>query len=870
MHASGRIAQPRVRDDPRGPWLECPSRPRAKGNEICCRPLFDKERPCHVRPRSSNYRDFMRPSHDSPVEPRHRSVDKLASDGQRRSAEVSESTGVERLPGSDQTRPGHLYTAIAGPALFGAIKADLTAFGRHLGLLLGSALAWWWRSTPIQGGQRTRTRAEGSVPRRSPVIVPLIKGIAVAALLVCLMITGGILWALHGAPIAGAPARADRPSLVLETADGSPLGRTGPLTDAAARKDFPDVLVNAVLSIEDRRFFRHVGVDPLGILRAARVNLGAGEIVEGGSTITQQLVKLRLLAGREQTMERKLREAFAALWLDFRMDKDAILTEYLNRIYLGAGAYGVSAAARIYFGKRLAELSVAEAAMLAGLIKAPSEYNPIRNLEAARQRAAQVLDAMVETGAIDAKTAAEAKAAPAKVTATAEFAPATSWFADWIAKYEFPKVVGADTPSIQVRTTLVPELQQAAERAVAEALKVPRRGGPSQAALVAMRPDGAVVAMVGGRDYDQSQFNRAADARRQPGSAFKLFVYYAALHSGYSPSDLIDASPIRIKRWEPKNFGGRRYGKMTLEQAFAHSVNTAAVRLATEVGLDKVVAAARNLGIDAPLSPVPSLALGTSELTLVDLTGAFASVRAGRRVDPFGVIAFGRESEGLRTLGVPTGGTLSHREELMALLRRVVTSGTGRGADTGGFVAGKTGTSQDYRDAWFIGFNETLVVGVWVGNDDHSPMRGVTGGSVPAQIWRRFVEAAGAVARVRPHMAAEQTPASAAPREAIATEGRGSAADFFTFRAATTEGTQCDVEACAEAYDSFRESDCTYQPYRGSRKVCSITDGSVAQVPSNPSCNVDVCSRRYRSFDPTDCSYQPYGGGPRRFCDAER
>jgi membrane peptidoglycan carboxypeptidase len=406
---------------------------------------------------------------------------------------------------------------------------------------------------------------------------------------------------------------------------------------------------------------------------------------------------------------------------------------------------------------------------------------------------------------------------------------------------------------------------------VSEALKAPRRGGPSQAALVAMRPDGAVVAMVGGRDYDQSQFNRAADARRQPGSAFKLFVYLAALRSGYSPSDLVDASPVRIKRWEPENFGGRRYGKMTLEQAFAHSVNTAAVRLATDIGLDKVVAAARDLGIDAPLSPVRSLALGTSELTLVDLTGAFASVRAGRRIDPFGIIAFGPENQALRTIGAPRNGTLSHLEEMTALLRRVVTSGTGRGADTGGFVAGKTGTSQNDRDAWFIGFDETLVVGVWVGNDDHSPMQAVTGGSVPARIWRRFVEAAGAVARPRPHIA-EQTPASAAAsREAITTEGRGSASYFFPFRAdATPEGPQCDVKACADAYDSFRASDCTYQSYRGGRKVCSITKGSVAQVPSNVSCNVDVCSRRYQSFDATDCSYQPYGGGPRRFCDADR
>jgi penicillin-binding protein 1A len=798
------------------------------------------------------------------------SAAKCADDGPCRSAKVSENPAGEASGKGayvGETRPRQLHSATAGRALFEAVRADLTTFGRHLGWLLGSALTRS-RSKPGQGSEATRTWASHWLPRRSPVIVPLIKSILAAALLGVAVITGGILWALYDRPIDGAPARSERPSLVLETGDGRPLGRIGSLTDTVARKDFPDVLVNAVLSIEDRRFYQHIGVDPLGILRAARANVGAGKIVEGGSTITQQLVKLRL-AEREQTMKRKLREAFAALWLNLRMDKDAILTEYLNRIYLGAGAFGVSAAARIYFNKRLADLSVAEAAMLAGLIKAPSEYNPMRNLEAARQRAAQVLDAMVETGALDSKTAAQAKAAPAEVKGAPELAPATSWYADWIAKHEFPKAAGADTRSMKVRTTLVPELQESAERVIAETLKGPRQGGPSQAALVAMRPDGAVVAMVGGRDYDQSQFNRAADARRQPGSAFKLFVYLAALRSGYLPGDVIDASPIRIKNWEPENFGGRRFGKMRLEQAFAQSVNTAAVRLATNVGLDKVVAAARDLGIDAPLSPVPSLALGAFEVTLADLTGAFASVRAGRRVDPFGIIAFGPENQALRTVGAPKGNPLSHREELIALLRRVVTSGTGRGADTGEFVAGKTGTSQDHRDAWFIGFNEALVVGVWVGNDDHSPMRGVTGGSVPAQIWRRFIEAAGAVARAKPHIAAAQMPGSTTQsREAIVTEGRGSASYFFGAPASTPGAQQCDVAACAQAYDSFRASDCTYQSPRGARKVCLINKESGGQVSSNASCNVDLCSRRYRSFDGTDCSYQPSSGGPRRFCDA--
>ena len=821
---------------------------------------------------------------DGTVETPRRSADERAGDAdpvQHRSTKVldgaeSEGSHGPEAAGRRQDQFGHLHTAVAGRALFAAIRADLSAFGRRAAMLLGSAVAGRRRAKATGGGRRTGIGADEGATRRNR-IAAFIKVIAVTALLVGITLTSGILWSLHDRPVA--KSRSSLPSLVLETADGRPLGRTGPLVDAAARRDFPDVLVNAVLSIEDRRFYRHPGVDPVGIVRAAHANIGAGGIVEGASTITQQLVRLRRVVGREQTMERKLREVFAALWLDFRMDKDAILTEYLNGVYLGAGAYGMSAAARVYFGKRLAELSVAEAAMLAGLIKAPSEYNPIRNVEAARRRAAQVLDAMAETGAIDAKTAAAAKAAPAHVKAVAEVAPANSWFADWIARHEYPKVAGADVPGIKVRTTLVPELQHAAERVVAETLEKPQRGGPSQAALVAMRPDGAVLAMVGGRNYDRSQFNRAADALRQPGSAFKLFVFLAALRNGYSPGDIVDSSPIRIKRWEPKNFGGRRYGTMTLEQAFAQSVNTAAVRLATEVGLDKVVTAARDLGIDAPLSEVPSLALGTAELTLVDLTGAFASVRAGRRVDPFGIIAFGPENRGLRSLGLPTGDPVPRGEELIALLRRVVTSGTGRGADTGGFVAGKTGTSQDHRDAWFIGFTESLVVGVWVGNDDHSPMRSVTGGSVPAQIWRRFVEAVGAVARVRPHIAAEQTPRLAtAPDESAVAESQDDAGEpLFPFRAADADWPQCDVEACAEAFDSFRASDCTYQPFRGPRRMCSFPPSaargagqSMAQVRSAPACDVDLCSRRYRSFDPTDCSYQPYGGGPRRFCSADR
>jgi membrane peptidoglycan carboxypeptidase len=408
---------------------------------------------------------------------------------------------------------------------------------------------------------------------------------------------------------------------------------------------------------------------------------------------------------------------------------------------------------------------------------------------------------------------------------------------------------------MRVETTLLPEVQRLAERVVRETLaQAGEARGVGQAALVAMRPDGSVVAMVGGRDYGESQFNRAADAMRQPGSAFKLFVYYAALRNGYSPDDMIDASPVEVGEWEPENYGGEEYGYLTLSRAFARSVNSAAVRLGMTVGLDEVAAAARELGLDAPLVKVPSMALGTNEVSLLDLTGAFASVRAGTPgLEPWGISAFGAEGTPLRALGAPRtpSGTLPRRDDLTRLLQEVVEHGTGRAAalydDT---VRGKTGTSQDYRDAWFVGFNSSLIVGVWVGNDDRTPMRRVTGGSLPAQIWQQFVREATPQLR---HMDAPPAP---------------QVASF-----ATTDA-QCDYRACAAAYSSFRPSDCTYQPYNGPRRLCERgvsmlesrhMDHAYADIPRGY-CDIDRCSRRYRSFDPVTCTYQPYGGGPRRMC----
>ena len=784
---------------------------------------------------------------------------------------------------------GRTQTPAAAARLRRALAHDVDALCRRIGALGSRILR---RRAELFAGGAEPASAPAAPSRqgyggRFRVIRRLIMASVFAVLLVAVAAGSAMLWTLQALPLRVDLARTAQPSLLLEAANGHPLGRVGPLNgERAERDDFPDRLVAAVVSIEDRRFFEHWGIDVRGIARALYANLTAGEIVEGGSTITQQLAKMQIV-GNERTLTRKLREAFTALWLELRLGKDEILTRYLNSIYLGGGAHGMSAAAHLYFDKDLPQLTLAEAAMLAGLIKAPSYYNPIRNPSIAQERAAVVLGAMVESGAIDAAAAAQAKVEPATLRLSPKTARAGTWFAQWIAHHELPKIAGTGARSMRVRSTLRLDMQRLAQQVVTDMLDGPgARQNATQAALVAMRPNGAVLAMVGGRDYDESQFNRAVEAKRQPGSAFKLFVYFAALRAGYSPHDSIDASPVEIKGWEPENYGGRQYGQVTLATAFASSLNTAAVRLATKVGLDKVVAAARDLGLDAPLTQVPSLALGTNEVSLLDLTGAFASVRAGRRVEPWGIGAFGLEGHALRPLGVPAGDgqPLRSRQEMIELLQGVVEHGTGQAASMPGGVAGKTGTSQDYRDAWFVGFTDELVVGVWVGNDDHSPMKGVTGGSLPARTWKRFVRKA--------------TPLLDRP-------------DIPVLASGSDEGTQaldaapasCDVAACESAYHSFRASDCTYQPYRGRRRVCEKTSSATSdrrdsedrgsyteaellfpftsvsadgvQAPTLQAaaekpelqCNIDRCASRYRSFDASDCTYQPYGGGPRRLCE---
>jgi penicillin-binding protein 1A len=553
------------------------------------------------------------------------------------------------------------------------------------------------------------------------------------------------------------------PSVILLDRHGEPFSRRGAYKDAPVTVDeLPAHVVDAVLAIEDQRFYSHPGLDPRGIARAAAHNAEAGAIEQGGSTITQQLAKNAFL-GNERTMRRKVQEAIAALWLELRLDKDEILSRYLSTIYFGDGVHGLRAAARHYFDKGPDELDLAEAAMLAGMIKAPSTLAPTRDLEAARERARLVLRQMAQAGMIS--EAEAAAAGDASVRKGRAELPVGGYFADWVSR-EAKQAAGPDYGEQQVTTTLDGRLQRHAERIVQRILD--GRGNAldaGQAALVAMNRDGEVLALVGGRDYAESQFDRATQARRQPGSVFKLFVYLAALRDGKTPEHVVEDTPLGERRgWQPANYDGRYSGALSLREAFARSSNVAAVRLADEVGPRAVVRAARDLGIESELSADPTIALGTSEVSLLELTAAFAALPAGEApVRPRGIP---REPDGEPEDREPLDPL--HQAMLLDMLWGAVDQGTGRAARLRTPVFGKTGTTQDHRDAWFVGLAGDLAVGVWVGNDDNTPMKGVTGGGLPAEIWREFTAFALDDPGVRPERivqaAAASGPAPAARR----------------------------------------------------------------------------------------------------------
>lgn len=533
-------------------------------------------------------------------------------------------------------------------------------------------------------------------------------------------------------------------SLMLRANGGERFGTRGEMTgDYVTVDQLPPEMVQAIISIEDRRFYDHMGVDIWGIGRAAFTNIAAGEIRQGGSTLTQQLAKMRFLTP-ERTFKRKIQEMMLALWLESRLSKDQILALYLNEAYYGAGAYGIDAAARRYFGKSARALTLAESAMLAGLVRAPSSLSPVRSLEAATARADQVLAAMVDTGAITPEQSDAAKAQAVTLAVPPELTPGRNYFADWVAS-ESRRLLGPIGADLTVETTLDLKLQDLAERVVAANLGA---AGPeakvSQAALVALRPDGSIVAMVGGRDYAESQFNRAVQATRQSGSAFKLFVYLAALDAGLRPNSRVVDAPVDIKGYQPRNYGGNYVGETTLRDAFARSINTVAVKLVDQVGAERVIGVARRLGITTDMQPTPSLALGTFETRLIELTGAYAAMAANAQmVEPFGIKVIHGQGRTLfsKENGVQRGSGPFRwkRQDMVEMLGAVVAEGTGRAAMIGKPSYGKTGTTQDSRDALYVGFTKDFVVGVWVGNDDHSPMHNVTGGGLPARIWRDFM-----------------------------------------------------------------------------------------------------------------------------------
>ena len=528
-------------------------------------------------------------------------------------------------------------------------------------------------------------------------------------------------------------------------AAGHDVGHRGAVVgDRLTLDDMPPYLPAAFIAMEDRSFYTNAGIDPKGLLRAAIANWRAGHVVAGGSTITQQTAKI-IFTSQERTYARKMQEFMEAAQIEKSLSKKQILELYLNRIYLGSGAYGVDGAAHTYFGVSARKISIAQAAMLATLTRAPSVFSPRRDLAAAQQRAAGVLDAMVETGAITPEQAAAAKASPAIVVDNTQ-ADARNFFLDTAADEALKMVNQNGTPQTSdliVHTTLEPQMQEAARHAVSRVLNAKgAKAHASEAAVVLMKVDGAVSALIGGRDYDSSTFNRATQAHRQPGSAFKPFVYLAAIENGISPWDVRTDGPVDINGWSPTNFGDRDYGTITLAEALAHSVNRITASLGQEVGISTVVEAAHRCGIVSDLGDNPSLVLGTSEVSPMELTTAYATFASGGvRVYPYfvtevddsgGHVLFQRKPPSENRV------VASHVDrDMVRMMNGVMIDGTGRAAAIPGHeAAGKTGTTQDYHDAWFVGYTTDYVAGVWVGNDNSSPMKNVTGGTLPADIWK--------------------------------------------------------------------------------------------------------------------------------------
>jgi penicillin-binding protein 1A len=602
------------------------------------------------------------------------------------------------------------------------------------------------RREPVFSGPGPRRKADAGKPgkkarRRKPLIFRVMSWgmmLGLWAMIAVFATTGYLFVNLDKQGLFNIPER--EPGIMLLAADGSVLAERGAFFGDAVRIDeLPPYVPQAIIAIEDRRFYSHFGVDPIGIARALYANWRAGATVQGGSTITQQLAK-NLFLKPERTLERKMQEAVLAIWLESKYSKDEILQLYVNRVYFGAGATGIDKAAQRFFSKSARDVNLAEAAVLAAVLKAPSRYNPIASTTRANERAREVLNDMVKAGFITQAEADATRGVQARAPGST-YVPAKRYVVNWVNE-TLPDLIGELKDSVVVETTIDPELQANSEKALrAELSKNGKKLKTEQAAMVVMDTTGAVRAMIGGRSYIKSQFNRAVKAKRQPGSSFKPFVYLAAIDAGMTPNTVKIDEPVTYGDWSPDNYKKKHLGPVKLTTALAKSINTVAAKVAMEVGPENVAATARRLGIASPLVNNASIALGTSEVSLLEMTSAYVPfANGGSGVLPHVITRITtREGKVLyeRSGGGP--GQVISFESLGAMnymMRQVVEDGTGRAAAIEGHeTAGKTGTSQDYRDAWFIGYTSHLVTGVWVGNDNNSPTNNVTGGSMPARIF---------------------------------------------------------------------------------------------------------------------------------------
>jgi penicillin-binding protein 1A len=534
------------------------------------------------------------------------------------------------------------------------------------------------------------------------------------------------------------------PAITIRSQDGNILANYGDIYGQPLTYErFPSHLIDAVIATEDRKFFQHFGIDILGIARAFYVNRISGRVVQGGSTITQQLAKIAFFSP-EQTYKRKIQEILMALRMESVYTKEEILTFYLNRAYFGKGNYGVDAAAKYYFGKYAEDLDLYESAVLAGILKAPSRYSPMNNPELSLQRAKQVLHNMHNAGLISMEEVKAAVPPQFMERGRARGALDQPYYTDYVLD-EVSELVGPINQDIEVYTTFKPQHQRQLEGVFDKYHDEAKRRNASQAAGIIMTPEGAITAMMGGFDYGKSQFNRATNAIRQTGSSFKLYVYLAALENGYKPDDYLVDEPITIGKWSPRNFSRRYLGRMTLEEAFAKSINTITVKLSEDVDRAHVINMAKRLGAANEIPDQPSIALGAADMTLLELTQGYASIaNNGKRVMPYAVTKIATKgNEPLYIRKQLKGGLVLHPEvvkDIKQLLRAAVLRGTARKANIPGQLTyAKSGTSQNFKDAAFIGFTDELVVGIRLGNDNNQPMDRVTGGTLPASIWRELI-----------------------------------------------------------------------------------------------------------------------------------